>query len=95
MNSKSNLTLVLDLKKKHDNPIVIFKNNDVYEIIGEDADWCINNIGLHNINDDSNISFVAYVSANTQITSKIINFFKKVIFVEEIPEGTTVQLSLF
>lgn len=95
MNLKSNLNFVLNLKNKHNNPMVIFKNDDVYEIIGEDADWCIKYAGLHNINDDINISHVAYVCADTHLTSKIIKFFKRVIFVEEIPKGTTVQLSLF
>lgn len=95
MTSKLTLDFVLGLKKKHNNPLVIYKNNDVYEIIGEDADWCIRNVGLHNINSSEKTSFVAYVSHNTHITSSIIKLFKRVIFVEEIPQGTTVQLALF
>ena len=51
--------------------------------------------GLHNINAPGKINFVAYISTNTHITSKIIKLFKRVIFVDEIPQKTIVQLSLF
>lgn len=95
INFNSNLVLVSRLKNENDNAMIIFKNDDVYEIIGEDADWCIKHAGMHNIRAVNNISYVAYVCANTHITSQFIKFFKRVIFVEEIPEGIHLQLSLF
>ena len=95
MSSKLTLDFVLNLKAQHDNALVIYRNDDVYEIIGEDANWCIENVGLHNINAPGKINFVAYISTNTHITSKIIKLFKRVIFVDEIPQKTIVQLSLF
>ena len=41
MSSKLTLDFVLNLKEQHDNALVIYRNDDVYEIIGEDANWWI------------------------------------------------------
>ena len=61
MNSFLTLDFVSKIKLKYNNPMVIYKNKEVYEIIGEDADWCINNIGLSNISKVCTCSFVAYL----------------------------------
>ena len=96
MNSNLTLDFVSNIKLKHNNPMVIYKNKEVYEIIGEDADWCIENIGLPNIKKKGDCSYVSYLCANQHITSKIIKLAQKgITFIDEIPTGTFLQLSLF
>jgi hypothetical protein len=96
MNSPLTLAFVSNIKLKHNNPMVIYKNNDVYEIIGEDADWCIENIGLSDISKKGECSHVVYICANQHITSKIIKLYQRgIAFVDEIPVGSVLQLSLF
>ena len=96
MENNFTLPYLKKLKVKHHNPIVIFRSNNLYQIIGEDAEWFIDQIGTLEFDYTNGFPCISYLYTEKKLTSKIIFLaLNGVIFVDKIIPIESSQTTLF